>query len=587
MDEEKIARGNALLLPFNLTVESVAALELALDKFRGVAAAKAFAVNHGLKPSEVRQRRDVILARVRAEGDFEDGSLRREKLSRDVVALVGTPRERRDEPVRRAVPDADASNEEKREAQAARAERWGIEALEGKGENLSFPADGPTEENLYADPVNLKFPVETEERAANARVRFKQNAGTYELERSKAIVHERIVRAELRFGIEPSFDPEDPLDALLPADLKDELSKFVRFAKRGEIFVAKSEDEGEDPSKEVRFFGIVAKPNVADSEGDAQTKAEIARANEGFMRDFGTIGLMHKKDVSDKVTLIQNVIAPTDLDFPLPDGGTKKIADGTWYVQLFSDDPPIVEKVRNGQLNGLSFGGRARRVSADEVGPDGPEELALAKRRNFERVEKGEEDPIENWFVGLVVEEFSVVDAGANEEELFFIKRRKDKMTSPEQKQETTEKREGAENQPSPEPQKPPKPPSEEPPKPPEASTEKREGGETPAPTEPSNHPETEAPPPPASPEVDVGKIVADAVKSALAPIDDRLAGLEKEVKEQGERTEKIRAEARGESAPGATTTPPAPEPEKPVSKWAGSAIGVVTERFSGRNRNG
>lgn len=136
-------------------------------------------------------------------------------------------------PVERAVPDADASTEDKREAQKKRSEKYGIEALEDKGERLSYPSNFPTKESLYGDPVNLKFPHATADneidvgRATNARTRFKQFADTYEKEKSKKIVHTRIVEAELKAGASPGYDENDPLDKLLPQELVDKLEQGV------------------------------------------------------------------------------------------------------------------------------------------------------------------------------------------------------------------------------------------------------------------------------------------------------------------------------------------------------------------------
>jgi len=135
---------------------------------------------------------------------------------------------------KQAVPAASASIDEKRKAQKERASRFGIEALENKGERLSFPSDGPTDLNQYGDPVNLKFFFDTPERSRNARVRFKQFANTYTQQKSKAVVHERIVRAELRHKIKPSFDENDPLDKLLSKQIKDQLRNSKETKKMDE-----------------------------------------------------------------------------------------------------------------------------------------------------------------------------------------------------------------------------------------------------------------------------------------------------------------------------------------------------------------
>jgi len=592
--QEAVERGADLLLPLNLEPRQVQAFEFAVDKFRSAAAAKSWAKNHGFSPSETpRQFRKSICLRVRAEEEFEDGTLQRSRLTRDVFVTAGEPLSR-EVPVQRAVPAADASNEEKREAQAARSERWGIEALEGKGENLSFPADGPTSEEDYADPVNLKYPVETEARAANARVRFKQNADVYEEEKSKAVIHERIIRAELSFGIDPSFDPGDPLDALLPADLKDQISKTVKFAKRGELIVRKA-NEG-DPEESVRMFGIVMKPEVPDSDGIVTSKEEIESANLGFMKDFGITGFMHKKDISEQVSIIQNVIAPIDFEFPLPDGTTKAISAGTWYQELYSEAPEIVERVKvKKTLNGLSIGGFAQTEEITEAAEGGGFTLRpdlpyseTQKRALLEHINRAEGDPTLGRFHNLRVQEVSLVDAAANEEDFFIVKRRKDMGTektqpaadpktggvAPEEKQQ--------QNEPStPEPEAPPAAPEVTP----EsksiaeqvaegvsagikaamesgtlASAEKSGGSEAPtaAPETPEEGRESE-------------------VKKGMSEISEALKGINQRLDAQEETLKtvtNVQASAKGQ-VPDGSTTPEQPE-EKPTSKWAGTAVSRV-----------
>lgn len=132
--------------------------------------------------------------------------------------------------VEKRVPPADASPEDKRDAQMARSRQYGIEALES-GANLSYPAGDPTTESLYGDPANLKYPFgysdnqKSAERSRNALSRFKGNYKTYQKESSRARVYERIVRAALSLGIDVSYDPSDAVDALLPGDLKGRLAK--------------------------------------------------------------------------------------------------------------------------------------------------------------------------------------------------------------------------------------------------------------------------------------------------------------------------------------------------------------------------
>jgi len=141
-------------------------------------------------------------------------------------------------------PKDDMSREELEAAREARSKEYGIEVLE-TGSSLTYPSGYPTKLDDYGDPVNLKYPTDTKERAANARVRFKQNADAYQKDSSKKVVHERIVRAELKHGIEPGYDPEDPLDQMLPSDLKDQLTEST--TKQGGQMTTKKLDETHVP----------------------------------------------------------------------------------------------------------------------------------------------------------------------------------------------------------------------------------------------------------------------------------------------------------------------------------------------------
>lgn len=127
-------------------------------------------------------------------------------------------------------PKDSMSKDELVAARDARSSEYGIEVLES-GSHLTYPSGFPTNLDDYGDPVNLKYPTETKARAANARARFKQNADVYKKDSSKKVVHERIVRAELKYGSEPVYDSEDPLDRMLSSDLKDQMKE--KMEKQG------------------------------------------------------------------------------------------------------------------------------------------------------------------------------------------------------------------------------------------------------------------------------------------------------------------------------------------------------------------
>lgn len=197
------------------------------------------------------------------------------------------------EDVERQVPPEDATPEKKREAQKKRAAKYGIEALEGKGERLTYPKGKATRESLYGDPVNLGFPFASDSNkldvklANNARTRFKQFADRYEKQKSKKVVHNRIVAAQLKAGASPGFDPDDPLDKLLSADLKKKLQKPVeRTVDDNSNERLESEDMGKLEEKvdrlaaafermaELPLFKNILNPEAADPEKDKKEDSE-------------------------------------------------------------------------------------------------------------------------------------------------------------------------------------------------------------------------------------------------------------------------------------------------------------------------
>lgn len=580
-------RAMEILAPLSLEIDQIQELSFVVDKFRSTAAAKSWLKNHGIEFVDTpRQLRDAIVVQVRSKDEFEPGTLHKEKLTRDVNALVGIPKELRI--TRKVVPPSDATNDEKRTAQEKRAEKWGIEVQRGKGEKLTFQAGEPTDENDYGDPVNLHFTISIESEARSARARFKSHADEmYEKRRSKEIVHERIVRRMLKFGMDVSFDSDDPLDTLLPSDLKDRLSKRakldsdpIEFVKRGELFVRKV-DGDEDPEKVVRMFGIVMKPEVPDCEGDVTSVEEIERACFEFMKEFQTIGFMHKKDVSDRVKLIQNVVAPTDFDFPLPDGGTKKIAMGTWYQELFSDDEEIVSRVRKKQLNGLSIGGFARREPVTETVKikmlSGL--LSEAQKREIEdavnkrSVSKAEGDPALNRFLDLRVEEVSLVDAAANEEEFFIVKNRKDVQMGKESETKIVDETKARESNGSTNDSNPSS----------DSTLAQRVLGRLDAIEAKLEKSAKSEDPKEGTPQENVA---IDPVTKGFDEVRTRLDAIDRRLNEQAVKIDEfgtVRAAAKGESVPETTARAEDKKDEEPESKWSGSAVHGVFGKFRRR----
>ena len=255
------------------------------------------------------------------------------------------------------VPSKGMSRDQLKESQKQRADRWGIEIVEGSA--LTFPAGFPTDLADYGDPVNLKFPFESVERARNARVRFKQFANEiYEKNSSKAIVHERIVRRELEFGITVTIDPKDPLDQLLPEDLLNAEGVTVVEAAHHEdkeikksffIPILKQSEE------QRTVLGIVLEPNVVDLHGDTYDEEAVVGAAWFFMEEMQNIGKNHTQMVNDKVSILESYAAPIDMSLDTP-MGLVKIKKNTWLMRVRVKDNELWKQVKTGDLTGFSIG---------------------------------------------------------------------------------------------------------------------------------------------------------------------------------------------------------------------------------------
>jgi hypothetical protein len=121
---------------------------------------------------------------------------------------------------REMVPDPSMSEDQLREARDLRSMRFGIRVTEGS--NLTWPEGGPQSLDEYADPVNLEFPLQPDSAAIEARVQFRRLAATfYSDDFERARVHARIVERLLRISAKPTINLDDPLDRLLPRDLRE------------------------------------------------------------------------------------------------------------------------------------------------------------------------------------------------------------------------------------------------------------------------------------------------------------------------------------------------------------------------------
>jgi hypothetical protein len=250
-------------------------------------------------------------------------------------------------------PSEEMTREQLRATQKERSKEWGIEVVDGAA--LTFPAGFPTELELYGDPVNLKFPFDSIERAKNARVRFKQFANQiYKDAKSTKEVHTRIINKELEFGVNVVVDLDDELDNLLPANIRDNENVTIKKSEEevNKYFwvplVKKNEEER-------IVFGIVLEPDVVDLHGDTYDGPTVRKAAHKFMEEFQNIGLQHTEFVNDQVNILESYVAPDNMVIDTPSEKVK-IKKDTWLMVNRIVDDELWEKVKTGEFTGFSIG---------------------------------------------------------------------------------------------------------------------------------------------------------------------------------------------------------------------------------------
>lgn len=320
---------------------------------------------------------------LRDEGDFYPETLHDVQLG-NIVVRAG---ELRTGLGKGLVPPASASPEEKRAAQKERAAKFGVEALEGKGERLTYPAGYPTKLNDYGDPVNLMYPLVPDGRARNARARFKQFAKNYSKTASKRIVHERIVRRLLAIGAKPSYNPKDPLDKLLPEDLRSKMLTATRATKALDLIDAvtagvsrlavrmhtpdsearaalRKDLTGDDGLRTVDLrqgaeerivYGEVLIPNEEDAHGDWYDEDAVREAAHRFMEHSMRVGYMHQRTLpTNQARVLESFIAPVDMVLM-----GRTIKAGTWVMAGRIEDDGLWKAILAGEITGWSIEGTA------------------------------------------------------------------------------------------------------------------------------------------------------------------------------------------------------------------------------------
>lgn len=112
---------------------------------------------------------------------------------------------------------------------------------------------------------------------------------------------------------------------------------------------------------EERFvLGVVLEPTLEmgkpDSQNDVYSAEEVRKSSDRFMEEFGTIGLQHQADISDRVKILRNWITHEATTI-----NGQPVAAGTWILGVRVLDDELWAAVKSGEITGFSIGGSAKR----------------------------------------------------------------------------------------------------------------------------------------------------------------------------------------------------------------------------------
>ncbi len=103
-------------------------------------------------------------------------------------------------------------------------------------------------------------------------------------------------------------------------------------------------------------LGIVLEPDIVDAQNDTYSADDIRDAFEKYAEHFRNVGLMHKTMINDKVSILENYLAPADFQ-----SGDVTVKKGTWLMGVRVNDPALWAGVKDGSITGFSIGGSAIR----------------------------------------------------------------------------------------------------------------------------------------------------------------------------------------------------------------------------------
>ncbi|ARK23303.1 terminase [Sporosarcina sp. P37] len=160
------------------------------------------------------------------------------------------------------------------------------------------------------------------------------------------------------------------------------------FQKEVKVFVNKADEDAQQ-----LVYGVVYEPDAVDSHDDFMTATEIEKAAHGFMKDARNIDTQHDFEAGVG-EVVESYIAPVDMTI-----GEEEIVKGSWVLVTKASNE-IWEAIQKGEFTGYSLAGTAETIEKQQkVKPvsksDDDAEMKgfFALLKNFftgEKIQKGE-----------------------------------------------------------------------------------------------------------------------------------------------------------------------------------------------------
>lgn len=110
--------------------------------------------------------------------------------------------------------------------------------------------------------------------------------------------------------------------------------------------------------------GVVYEPLTEDAHGNYMTEDEITKAAYGFSKTGGKIDIQHNFKSLESANVVESYIAKCDMEIE-----GQAVKKGSWLMTIELDEGTF-DKVRKGELTGLSMGGVGKYSTINKTLPD-------------------------------------------------------------------------------------------------------------------------------------------------------------------------------------------------------------------------